>query len=121
MERKLRSKLRHRALVGLSLLLSCVACARAQHESHGGDHSVGWIPREILERPVPLRRDIGNVHEKVTTSSKEAQAFYDQGLNYMSSYVWIEAARSFHQAAHLDPNMASAYVGISDVYVALQD
>jgi len=26
---------------------------------------------------------------------REAQAFYDQGLNYFASYVWIEAARSF--------------------------
>ena len=28
-------------------------------------------------------------------SSKEAQAFYDQGLAYLHSYIWIEAARSF--------------------------
>ena len=82
---------------------------------------VGWVPQEILERPVSLRRDIGNLHEKVTTSSKEAQVFYDQGLNYLSSYVWIEAARSFHQALRLDPNLASAYLGLSHVYVALQD
>ena len=93
----------------------------AQQESHEGHETVGWIPREILERPVSLRRDIGNAHEKVTTASKEAQAFCDQGLNYLSSYVWIEAARSFHQAARLDPNLAAAYLGISNVYVALLD
>ena len=46
---------------------------------------------------------IGNSHEAVTTTSKEAQAFYDQGLNYLESYVWIEASRSFHQALRLDP------------------
>jgi len=103
------------------LLAVFVAPLRAQHESHEAHESVGWIPREILERPVTLRRDIGNVHEKVSTTSKEAQAYYDQGLNYASSYVWIEAARSFHQAARLDPKMASAYLGISNVYVVLQD
>ena len=37
----------------------------------------GWMPEEILERPLPLRRDIGNLHEKVTTSSAEAQPFYE--------------------------------------------
>src|SRR5215510_3968827 len=104
--------------VGLCLLLACVVRTNAQHEGHSADEPVGWIPREILERPVQLRRDIGNVHEKVTTTSLEAQAFYDQGLNYLSSYVWIEAARSFYQALRLDPNLAAAYLGLSDVYVA---
>ena len=93
----------------------------AQHQGHGGGESVGWVPRKILERPVQLRRDIGNLHEKVTTASADAQAFYDQGLNYLSSYVWIEAARSFHQALRLDPSLASAYAGLCDVYVQLQD
>lgn len=101
------------------LLLSCPALL-AQHESHEG-HVVGWVPREILERPVSLRQEIGNLHEKVTTPSREAQTFYDQGLNYLSSYVWIEAARSFHQALRLDANLAAAYLGLSHVYVALQD
>jgi protein-disulfide isomerase len=61
------------------------------------------------------------VHEKTTTTFPEAQAFYDQGLNYLSSYVWIEAARSFHQALRLDPSLAAAYAGLCDVYVQLQD
>jgi hypothetical protein len=61
--------------------------APAQHQAHEAHETVGWVPREILERPILLRGDIGNVHEKVTTSSPEAQAFYDQGLNYLSSYV----------------------------------
>ena len=79
------------------------------------------MPQEVLERPLPLRHDIGNLHEKVTTPSAEAQAFYDQGLNYLASYVWIEAARSFHQALRLDPSLSPAYVGLCDVYVQLQD
>jgi tetratricopeptide (TPR) repeat protein len=98
-----------------------VAPLQAQHESHEAHEVVGWVPRDILERPVSLRRDIGNLREKVTTSSREAQSFYAQGLNYLSSYVWIEAARSFHQALRLDPNLAAAYLGLSNVYVALQD
>ena len=121
METNLRTRLVRRAIVGVYLLLACAGIAYAQHQVHGEDDSVGWIPREILKRPVQLRRDIGNVHEKVTTKSPEAQAFYDQGLNYFNSYVWIEAARSFHQALRLDPSMAAAYVGLCDVYVQLQD
>ena len=109
------------AIPGVFFLAVCVAPALAQHEGHGGGDAIGWVPQEILQRPVHIRRDIGNLHEKVTTSSAEAQAFYDQGLNYLSSYVWIEAARSFHQALRLDPSLAAAYAGLCDVYVQLQD
>jgi hypothetical protein len=52
---------------------------------------------------------ISNLHQKVTTPSAKAPAFYEQGLNYFSSYVWIEAARSFHQALRLDSTLAAAY------------
>jgi len=82
---------------------------------------IGWVPREILERPVPLRSGVGIAHEKVTTSSPQAQAFYDQGLAYLNSFVWIEAARSFNQSLRLDPSLAMAYVGLSDAYIGLQD
>jgi tetratricopeptide (TPR) repeat protein len=57
----------------------------------------------------------------VTTSSPEAQAFYDQGLDYLHGYVWIEAARSFQQALRLDPKLAMAWVGLSRVYSGLDD
>ena len=108
-------------IAGIFVLAACLAPVLGQHENHSGDDSVGWVPLEILERPVQLRSDIGNLHEKVTTNSAEAQAFYNQGINYLSSYVWIEAARSFHQALRLDPSFAAAYVGLCDVYVQLQD
>jgi protein-disulfide isomerase/Tfp pilus assembly protein PilF len=110
-----------RVLLLFCFLPLCVTPLRAQHASHEAHENVGWIPRDILEHPVSLRHDIGNVHEKVSTASNEAQAFYDQGVNYLSSYVWIEAARSFHQAARLDPGLAAAYLGLSNVYVALLD
>jgi tetratricopeptide (TPR) repeat protein len=103
-----------------SLLFAAPQIARAQHEGHDAPPA-GWVPAEILQRPVPLRKGIGSVHDPVTTSSPQAQTFYDQGLAYLHSYVWIEAARSFHQALRLDPSCAMAYIGLSDAYVALQD
>src|SRR5713101_6644982 len=93
---------------------------RAQPQ-HTGHDAAGPVPREILERPLPLRQGIGQVHESVTTTSPQAQAFYDQGLAYLNSFVWIEAARSFNQALRLDSSMAMAYLGLSDSYIALQD
>jgi protein-disulfide isomerase len=109
------------AVSGLCSLGLAAAPVLAQHEGHEAPEVIGWVPQEILERPVSLRRGIGNIHAKVTTASQQAQAFYDQGLDYLNSYVWIEAARSFHQALRLDSKLAMAYVGLCDVYVALQD
>ena len=102
-------------------LLGSVRPAFAQNSSHHDHENIGWIPREILERPVSLRKGIGNLHEEVATPSPQAQAFYDQGLNYLHAYDWIEAARGFNQALRLDPNLAMAYLGLSDVYTELQD
>jgi tetratricopeptide (TPR) repeat protein len=77
------------------------------------------IPQELLERPVTIRTGIGAVHDDAGTKSAEAQRFYDQGLAYLHDYVWIEAARSFHQALRLDPNVALAHVGLSYAYIEL--
>ena len=76
---------------------------------------------QLAQKPVPLRSGIGVAHESVTTSSKRAQAFYDQGLAYLDSYVWLEAARSFNTALTVDPNLAMAYVGLSVAYTELND
>jgi tetratricopeptide (TPR) repeat protein len=89
--------------------------------AHSDCGAIGWIPPEILSRPVALRHGIGKIHDAVTTSSPEAQAFYNQGLAYLHSYVWIEAARSFHQALRLDPKLAMAYVGLARVYGGMND
>jgi tetratricopeptide (TPR) repeat protein len=108
------------SLAFAALLFLGVAATRldAQHEGH---EAAIRVPEEILQRPLPLRQGIGKVHEAVTTSSPEAQAYYDQGLAYLHSFVWIEAARSFHQALRLDPSLAMAYLGLSDAYVGLQE
>ena len=76
---------------------------------------------QLAHRPVPLRTGIGLAHDAVTTSSTQAQAFYDQGLAYLHSYVWLEAARSFNQALTFDANVAMAYTGLSVAYTELND
>jgi len=86
------------------------------YSQHAG-HRIPVVPQELLERPVARRAGIGNAHDAVATKSADAQAFYDQGLAYLHSFVWIEAARSFHQALRSDPNLALAHVGLSYAYI----
>jgi tetratricopeptide (TPR) repeat protein len=82
---------------------------------------IGYVPKEILQRSVPLRQHLGSLHDPVSTSSADAQSFYNQGIAYLHGYVWIEAARSFHQALKHDPKLAMAYVGLSNSYLNLKD
>lgn len=97
------------------LVLLFSIAASAQH----APHAVITVPQQILERPVTLRTGIGAVHDDAGTTSAEAQRFYNQGLAYLHNYVWIEAARSFHQALRLDANLALAHVGLSVAYIEL--
>jgi tetratricopeptide (TPR) repeat protein len=67
----------------------------------------------MLERPTTIRAGAGKVTQKVTAKTPTVQAFYDQGLADLHSYVWIEAARSFHQALREDPDCAMAWMGLA--------
>lgn len=108
-----------RFVTSLLVLLVASSLFRARAQDEHSNHAPPSIPLELLQRPVVLRSGAGSVHEAVTTSSKEAQAFYDQGLTYLHSYVWIEAARSFYQALRYDSKLALAYVGLSRAFSGL--
>ena len=96
--------------------------SRAQEDPHAACAAPpAYVPAELLTRELPLRKGVGNSSETITTQSKEAQAYYNQGLNYLESYVWIEASRSFHQALRLDPTCAMANLGLSYVYSGLEN
>lgn len=105
-------------------LLLCLAGplpAAAQSAHDHGTTVAGRIPREIIERAVPIRAGIGKVSHPTSATSRDAQAFYEQGLAYLHSYVWLEAARSFNQAIRIEPGFALAWVGLSRAYTGLED
>lgn len=63
--------------------------------------------------PAILVPDLCCVKYRITTDSPQCQAYFDQGLGYFYSYVWMEAARSFETATKHDPNCAMAWWGLS--------
>jgi tetratricopeptide (TPR) repeat protein len=65
--------------------------------------------------PAKLLPGMGAVHLPVTTTSPEAQQFFDQGLVQMHSFWAREAERSFLQAAALDPTAPMPHWGIAMV------
>ena len=100
------------------VLLTFLSPVRAQDETVG--RQISTIPRtssdEVMQRPTELTDEAGQLHQKVTTSSAEAQAYYDQGLAFLHSYVWVEAARSFHESLRRDPQLAMAHLGLAKAY-----
>ena len=61
--------------------------------------------------PGPLFDGLGVLHHPVTTSSKQAQRYFDQGMRLLFGFNHKEAIRSFRSAAHLDPQCAMAHWG----------
>ncbi|MGH2570359.1 MAG: hypothetical protein ACRDGR_03995, partial [bacterium] len=56
---------------------------------------------------------IGGFHRKVTTSSTDAQVWFDRGLALSFGFNHEEAIRCFERAAEADPECAMAYWGIA--------
>ena len=82
---------------------------------------VGGIPSTLLKQPVAIRLNVGQFPAPTSTKSEKAQAYYEQGMGYLHGYSLVEAARSFHEALRLDSTLVMAHVGLSRVYMELDD
>jgi tetratricopeptide (TPR) repeat protein len=78
--------------------------ATAQHQGHHGAQS---------GKAAQLLPEMGNHHHPITTSSAEAQKFFDQGLLLLYAFNHDEAARSFKRAVDLDADLAMGWWGIA--------
>lgn len=80
----------------------------AGHMAAGGQFSL-----ESLPKGAKLIDDLGTHTRKVTTTSPEAQKFFDQGLRLTYGFNHDEAARSYARAAELDPSCAMCLWGVA--------
>src|SRR5262245_66535764 len=82
----------------LAALLSGAGCSRMQQPA---------------EPKAPLYDNLGSLHHEITTSSPEAQRYFDQGLTLSYAFNHAEAIRSFKQAIALDADCAMCYWGVA--------
>lgn len=68
-----------------------------------------------IESKAPLINGLGNLQYKVTTNSKLAQKYFNQGLTLLYAFNHGEAARSFRYATKLDSSCAMAWWGLAQV------
>lgn len=88
------------------LLLGAIGCTSPEHSSESGTGS-----RAEQTRIAPLLEGMGSHHHPITTTSPEAQQFFDQGLVLAYGFNHAEASRSFQEAARLDPDCAMCFWG----------
>ncbi|MGE5646369.1 MAG: hypothetical protein ACM336_11315 [Acidobacteriota bacterium] len=62
-------------------------------------------------RLAPKLKNLGDLRFPISTRSKTAQAFVNQGLTLVYGFNHAEAVRSFREAARIDPQCAMAYWG----------
>lgn len=116
-------------LVALGLWFAVVGCARDVRDA---TVAVSGPPADSREPPAPteapsdlpaadtpaedgakLYEGFGNYTRKVTTSSPDAQEWFDQGMQLLYGFNHDEAIRSFTRAAAIDPDCAMAWWGIA--------
>ncbi|RWK57814.1 tetratricopeptide repeat protein [Mesorhizobium sp.] len=111
-------KISLRALAGsLMLASSMLAVTASAHEQTktelykpGVSYAAGSGKPTEGERP-PLYKGLGDLTMPITTKSKKARAYFDQGLRLTWGFNHAEARRSFQEAQRLDPECAMCYWG----------
>src|SRR5688572_9479958 len=80
---------------------------KAGHSLHGEAFNEG--PRQAAY----LMDGMPKIDFPVSSKSKEAQSFFNQGIGQLHGFWYFEAERSFRQVAMLDTNCAMAYWGMA--------
>jgi tetratricopeptide (TPR) repeat protein len=109
------SKLRKQVFACLSLA-TLFAAALAIAPDSGGQttqRSASQQSADTAAAGAPLFEGLGKYRRRVTTSSPEAQRYFDQGLAFLQAFNHDEAIRSFTAAGTLDPNCAMAWWGVA--------
>jgi tetratricopeptide (TPR) repeat protein len=86
------------------LLVSCAPQRAAEHEHDGSGN------RRASADVYP---GLGDYHRPITTKSREAQTYFDDGLTLLYGFNHDEAARYFERAAAADPDAAMPYWGLA--------
>lgn len=94
------------------LALPSTAPAATQAEVAHAGHRVPLTLADWAQGAM-LFEGLGDFQRKITTTSEEAQKYFDQGMRYLWAFNHDESTRSFAKAAELDPQCAMCYWGVA--------
>jgi tetratricopeptide (TPR) repeat protein len=96
-------------LAAVASLTTSPVAAQGGAAAGGGDRAPLY---ERYTEPIQLfKNGLGTFTRPMSSSNKEAQAFFDQGFQMMYSFAKPEAVRSFREAWQRDANCAICYWG----------
>ena len=78
-----------------------------------GPPGSGATPPPATHPSVPLFDNLGTWQHPISTTSEQAQRYFDQGLRLTYAFNHEEAIHAFEEAARLDPDAAMAYWGVA--------
>jgi len=108
-----------RHFIAIVIVIVAASCSKQPKEAQQTATSLCAAPvsaaalkvLDTTRQIAPLLTTLGNYGFKITTSSEEAQKFFNQGLNLYYGFNHLEAYRSFREAARLDPSCAMCWWG----------
>lgn len=83
----------------------------AQTEIPKAEMSVALPTPDFADTEPPIWNGLGSITYKITTTSREAQAYFDQGLRLAYAFNHGEAQRAFRKAQKHDPDCAMCFWG----------
>lgn len=102
------------ALLGLCILATPDGASAAESDPPAAGHSYhGEAFNEGPRQAAVLMPGMSEIDFPTSTKSEKAQAFFEQGIAALHGFWYLEAERSFRQAALEDPEMAIAYWGMA--------
>lgn len=108
--------IRARSVVMVAATL-VAACSTPIRQSPPHDHAAAATPGPTLAQWAQGAQRLDNLgaySRVVTTSSADAQAYFNQGLRLIYAFNHDEAARAFARAIELDPACALCYWGAGE-------
>ena len=110
--------MRRTVTLAIVVLCCCIGAAASQAPAQHSEHSApanasdpGPLPKYVAD-PIPLyTAGLGPFHRQISSSNKEAQAFFDQGFQMMFAFAKLDGVRSFREAWKRDPECAICYWG----------
>src|SRR5882724_9033349 len=102
----------HRLIVFLALFLLVAGCA-AQGPDTGQSSAHGVHGQPSAGDRAVLYDSLRSYSYRITTTSADAQRWFDQGLRLVYAFNHHEAQRAFREAARLDPACAMCFWGIA--------
>ncbi|MFT3677601.1 MAG: hypothetical protein QM781_17050 [Chitinophagaceae bacterium] len=111
------------AILSSVMLLACTNNnSKEKKESGNGNQAIGCATPATNDKAwyssgkkAPKLPGLEGIDFKITTSAREAQEYFAQGLMLAYGFNHAEAARSFYEATRIDSTCAMAYWGFAYV------